>query len=337
MKIAKLILVLNLFVLVVKGQPSYENIVFEGAGIKGLAYAGVIKGLEEKRIINNIKRVGGTSAGAITAMMLSIGYNSDEVYNIISETKFQKFNQGRFSVIGGSNRLKKLYGWYRSDRFLKWLEEIIREKTGDSEITFEELKEKGYRELYLVATCLNKQSRVILSSETYPKMKVKDAVKISMSIPIYFEANFVDEEGKLNKKSRLSENIDVMVDGGIIGNFPIDIFDEVIEGSNGDKLRIANTQTLGIRIDTDGQIENDKTGKGLEVLEIKDFKSYVSALYVLTIESLNRNSLTKSDWARTISVSSVGIGPKIKRLSEEEKRRLMESGEKAVKEYFENL
>jgi len=336
MQIAKLILTFNFFVVIVQGQPTYENIVFEGAGIKGLAYAGVIKGLEEKKITNGIKRVGGTSAGAITAMMVSIGYSSAEVYEIVSATKFQRFNQGRFSIIGGGYRMKNLYGWYRSERFLKWLAEIIEEKTGDSEITFEELKEQGYKELYLVATCLNKQTKVILSSETYPKMKVKDAVKISMSIPLYFEASFVDEEGQLHKKDRSTENVDIMIDGGIIGNFPIDIFDEIEEDSEGNKLRIENTKTLGIRIDTDRQIKNDKIGKGLESIEINNFRSYINAFYILTIESLNRTSLTKADWARTISVSSVGIGPKIKRLSEEEKSRLMESGKKAVNEYFKN-
>jgi len=137
---------MNFFILVAQGQPLYENIVFEGAGIKGLAYAGVIKGLEEKKLIRDIKRVGGTSAGAITAMMLAIGYNADEIYELISATKFQRFNQGRFSIIGGGYRMKNLYGWYRSERFLKWLEEAIEDKTGDSEITFKELKEKGFKE-----------------------------------------------------------------------------------------------------------------------------------------------------------------------------------------------
>jgi len=299
MQITKLILIMNFFILVVQGQPLYENIVFEGAGIKGLAYAGVIKGLEERHLINDIKRVGGTSAGAITAMMLAIGYSADEIYEIISATKFQRFNQGRFSIIGGTYRMKNLYGWYRSERFQKWLEEAIERKTGDSEITFNELKEKGFKELYLVATCLNKQKRVILSNETYPNMKVKDAVKISMSIPLYFEASFVDEEGRIVKEERLSDNIDIMVDGGIIGNFPIDIFDKIEEDEAGNQTRIANDKTIGVRIDTDGQIANDKSGKGLEDLEIKNLKSYINAFYIFTIESLNRNNLTKSDWERT--------------------------------------
>jgi NTE family protein len=61
----------------------------------------------------------------------------------------------------------------------------------------------------------------------------------------------------------------------------------------------------------------------------------MKAFYLIVIENLNRNALIKEDWERTISVSSVGIGPKIKRLSLEQKTALMESGEKYTHDFFE--
>ncbi|WP_282783971.1 hypothetical protein [Phaeodactylibacter xiamenensis] len=63
-------------------------------------------------------------------------------------------------------------------------------------------------------------------------------------------------------------------------------------------------------------------------------KEYIEAFYVLTLENLNRSQISAEDWERTISVSSVGISPRIKRLKTEEKERLMNSGEKAVIKYF---
>ena len=68
-------------------QQEYENLVFEGAGIRGIAYSGVIKKLEENGIMDGIKKVGGTSAGAITSLMVSLGYSADEIYDIISSHK----------------------------------------------------------------------------------------------------------------------------------------------------------------------------------------------------------------------------------------------------------
>jgi NTE family protein len=154
-------------------------------------------------------------------------------------------------------------------------------------------------------------------------MKVKDAVRISMSIPLYFEAVFIDSLGNVVEHPKNISDFDVMVDGGIIGNYPIFVFDSIINGT-----RIPNFNTIGVRIDTDNQIENDLKNQSLAPLEIQNFSDFMKAFYLIIIENLNRNALIKEDWERTISVSSVGIGPKIKRLSLEQKTALMESGER---------
>jgi NTE family protein len=315
-------------------QDQYENLVFEGAGIRGIAYAGVIMQMEEFGLVEDIKKVGGTSAGAITAMMLSIGYSSEEIYQIVSETRFQRSNKGGWGVFGGIHRMKKRYGWYKGKKIEKWLEEKIEAKTGDPDITFRELKERGYKELYITATCLNRQELIIFSASTYPEMKIKDAVKVSMSIPLYFEANFMDSSGTLYKHPDGRENLDIVVDGGIIANFPIELFDEYVVDSTGEEHRIPNPKTLGIRMDSEDQIENDKKDLGLAEKEISDLRSYIEALYVFTYEHLNRSQLTPEDWERTISVSSAGIGPRIKKLKMEEKEKLMNSGKEAVIEFF---
>lgn len=69
--------------------------------------------------------------------------------------------------------------------FEKWIGDLIKEKVGDSEITFEEFHQRGYTYIYLTATCLNQQKAIVLLRETYPHMKIKDAITISMSIPLY--------------------------------------------------------------------------------------------------------------------------------------------------------
>lgn len=121
-------------------QCQIENLVFEGAGIRGIAYAGVIEELEKQGKLKHINKVGGTSAGAITALMISLGYSSSEIESIITSTKFKKFNDGRFIFFGAFIRLNKKYGWYRGEKFNDWIGKLIKEKTGDPEITFEELK-----------------------------------------------------------------------------------------------------------------------------------------------------------------------------------------------------
>jgi NTE family protein len=83
-----------------------KNLVLEGAGIRGIAYSGAIKSLEQHDLIKGIDKVGGTSAGAIAALALSLGYSADEIETLIENTKIQKFNDGQFFFIGGLTRLK---------------------------------------------------------------------------------------------------------------------------------------------------------------------------------------------------------------------------------------
>ncbi len=90
----------------------YKNLVLEGGGIRGLAYPGALKVLEQKGIIKNIERVAGTSAGAITALMVSLGYNSYEIDSIIYVLKIQQFNDGK-NIVGKIRRVRKEYGVYK--------------------------------------------------------------------------------------------------------------------------------------------------------------------------------------------------------------------------------
>ena len=69
-------------------SPEIKNLVFEGAGIRGIAYAGVIQALEEHGLTENIEKVGGTSAGAISSLLFVLGYTSYEMDSIISNTNF---------------------------------------------------------------------------------------------------------------------------------------------------------------------------------------------------------------------------------------------------------
>ncbi|MGZ5286167.1 MAG: patatin-like phospholipase family protein, partial [Flavisolibacter sp.] len=312
-------------------QTPIHNLVFEGAGIRGLAYSGAIGELETRNILHDVKRVGGTSAGAITALLLSLGYNSDEITSIIHSTPFRKFNDGRFFFLGGINRMQKYYGWYRSEQFDKWISGLIKNKTGDPDISFTEMKAKGYKELYVTGTCLNKQTLVVFSHESYPGMKVKDAVRISMSIPLYFEAVFIDAAGNIVKHPRNKKGLDIMIDGGLAANFPIRIFDSTrfTDTLLPNQFQI-NPHTLGFRIDRDEQITQDAEGKGLAAMPVDNLKEYFSAFYNIIIENLNRQSLGETDWQRTISISDGTIAPKIRKLSTDEIKLLEDNGSKAT-------
>ncbi|HKB44381.1 MAG TPA: patatin-like phospholipase family protein [Chitinophagaceae bacterium] len=306
-------------------KPVIRNLVFEGAGLRGIAYSGAVAEMEARSMMGSIEKVGGTSSGAIVALAISLGYSGKEIQDIISETNFRKFNDGRYFFIGGINRISKYFGWYRGKRFENWLKKIIFQKTGNADITFEELYEKKFKDLYITGTCLNKQQLVIFSRAAYPKMKVTDAIRISMSIPLYFEAVFINKEGKIIHHPKQTQGLDIMVDGGITGNFPIRMFDSLSQ---------TNFSTLGFRIDSEEQIKNDREGKSIASIPVGNLKQYLYAFYNIMIETLNRQPLTKADWQRTISISDGSVKPRIRKLSAGEINILINNGREAIKTYL---
>ncbi len=334
MKISRFVLLIGCLFGSVLAQP-ITHVVFEGAGIKGLAYAGAIAGLEQGGRMKEVRHVAGTSAGAITALLVALDYRSDEVLQIVSDTRFEAFNDGGFPVFGSIFRMKNHYGWYKGDRFLRWLADLIEAKTGNPDITFAEMHQAGFRDLYVTATCVNRQRMVVLSRETYPNMRILDAVRISMSIPFYFQAMWIDSEGRVLGKREDRSRADLMVDGGYLANYPIFLFDSAAVGECGHPLRVPKPGVVGIRMDTDAQIGLDHGEGGLTPQPVGSFGQYFSASFVLVAENLNRPFCTPEDWARTISVSSLDIGPKIRRMSEKEKTDLYRSGLVATEKFLE--
>ncbi len=56
----------------------FTNLIFEGGGVKGIAYVGALTVLEDKDVLQKVKRLGGTSAGAINATLLALKFSLAE-------------------------------------------------------------------------------------------------------------------------------------------------------------------------------------------------------------------------------------------------------------------
>src|SRR5262249_55829549 len=105
-------------------KPVIKNLVFEAAGIRGIAYCGAIKEMEAQHLLDSNEKVAGTSSGAIMALAVSLGYSGAEIENLIGNTNFKKFNDGNFLFVGGISRVKKYFGWYKGKKLEKWLGEM---------------------------------------------------------------------------------------------------------------------------------------------------------------------------------------------------------------------
>lgn len=340
LKISQFIICLLFFSSSFAQEKVYRNLVFEGGGIKGVAYGGALLELENRGILPQIQRVGGTSAGAIQASLLAVGYSAEEISQIIAETPIETFNDGG-TVLRAGKRFLKQFGWYEGKNFLDTIQKLLIARTNKPDLTFAELHELAktvpFRDLYVTGVNLTKQKLEIFSHETYPDMRVCDAVRVSMSIPLYYRSLAINAKGKVIEKPLSSDDCNIFVDGGLLMNYPIELFDQTKYLSSAtdttENKPIFNTETLGLRLERCEQIDHETHLKeGFAPYDIKDFKGYVSALYNIMTESICKPK--PEDLIRTIYINDHDMNPKVRKLSEEEKQTMMISGQQGVVEFF---
>ena len=321
---------------------SYRNLVFEGGGIRGLAYPGAIKVLEEKNIIKNIERVAGTSAGAITSLLLGLDYTSHEMDSVFQSLKIQQFNDGK-NIFGKIHRFKNEYGIFKGEKFEKWLGELIKFKTGNANTTFAELhllhqNDKRFKDVYCTGTNITKQKLQIFSWQHTPGMQLKTAVHISGCIPVYYKPVAVDSLWNEVPVKNNKNNFDLYVDGGMINNYPINMFDTCLNG--GDPFECENIkynyQTLGLKLERPEQIEQFENGiTAIAPHPVSSLNDYKLALINLLQETLARKTINlQNEKGRTIFISYGNVFGKIRKVSAAEKKELFNNGVKAAEIFF---
>ena len=322
----------------------YKNLVLEGGGVRGLAYAGVFSVLEQKGIIQNIEKVGGSSAGSIAGMLLSIGYNASEIDSLMMELPLQKFKDGYGGLVGKYKRLKNEFGIFKGDAFEKWLQQLVAHKTNNPHLTFAQLhalreKNKLYKDLYCTGTNLSKQQLEIFSFEHTPDMTLALAVRISGGVPLYFEPVALDNNLKKIKKTDSISFINYYLDGGMLSNYPISMFDTCEDGGASpllcDKVKF-NPQTIGIKLERQQQIDSlNQNNIKIPAYNINKFSEYLAAFSNLLMETLSRKYPgLENEKGRTIYVSQGNISSIIKKTKQQDKLLLYTNGLKAANDFF---
>ncbi|MEE3949679.1 patatin-like phospholipase family protein [Bacillus wiedmannii] len=341
----------------------FKNLVFEGGGIKGIGYVGALEYLEnDKKILSNIQRFGGTSAGAITALILGLGYSVKDLTEKLKKVQFEKFKDDDGIIIDTFRLLAGGYGRYKGDEFLKWIKEdiikprmeewvqkgIIKEEMKDKDLTFEEIVKITGKEVYFQGTNVSTRQIVTFSHETTPDMSVAEAVRISISIPFFFEPIVWKGE--------------YFVDGGVLNNYPVRLFDqkkyvldekhyevtsyyeraaEFLEtipaervSANLEDVQVYNKETLGFRLDSKAEIDVMRNIAAPVSHEIDNFFDFTWNLMGTIVKGQDSMHLHKDDTVRTIYINTVGVTAIDFNISEEKQLELIASGKQAAEEFF---
>ncbi len=312
-----------------------KNLVFQGGGVKGIAYAGALLELERQSVLGGVVNVAGTSAGAITAALLAVGATASELEVTLRNTDFTSFMDGAGWVVRESARIFTKYGAHPGATFETWLRAqlgaITERTTGRArpDITFAELRDLAaqhpdrLRNLYVVTTNLTRQVAEVFSAETRPDVSVVQAVRMSMSIPLFFEAVRFEE--------------DLYVDGGVSWNYPIDLFDgerrqAVIGGPVA--LEPAPSSTLGFSLGTKEQITSAQRSWQPLPIAVDGMESYAHALCSFMLTTSTLLHLDAAAIPRTVFIDDANVPTTDFKITSAQMDVLIENGAAATRDWL---
>lgn len=284
--------------------------VFSGGGIKGFAIIGACEEIEKRGM--RFKRVAGTSAGSIIAALIAAKYSSKEIYQLISDIDLKKFLDKRhslthFPVIRWINLYWRL-GLYKGNELERWMSEKLAEKGIH---TFSDLPPQTLR---VIASDLTNGRLIVIPDDlvqfginpsTFPIAK---AIRMSCSIPYFFEP----------VKLRTSHGNNIVVDGGVLSNFPMWLFDK----ENVQKER----PVLGIKL-SHHHSEQPKN-------EIKNAIQLFEALFVTMKDAHDSRYISRKHEKNIIFIPTKGVVATEFELSDDNIQELMELGSEQAKIFF---
>ena len=210
--------------------------VFSGGGIKGLAFAGALAGAEQAGY-RRWHELAGTSAGAITAMTLAVGYDAKRLKDTLDAFHFERLADygSPIHLLGAVTDLIFHESIVRGDELSKWIRQLLEQAPlagVRADTTFGELRAlKPDGALLVVGTDLAHSRMVVfprdvalyadehgepLDPDGFPVWK---AVRISASYPYFFPPL----NGLWDKATGKQG---VFVDGGVVSAFPLFVFDK---------------------------------------------------------------------------------------------------------------
>ncbi|MVP00181.1 patatin-like phospholipase family protein [Paenibacillus lutrae] len=296
------------------------NGVFEGGGVKGIALAGAVSSALDSGF--KFHDVAGTSSGAIIAAFLAAGYTGKEIKELIIETPFHKFLKRSpifdTGIIGSAARLLLKKGLYSGDALEDWVRAKLEAKGIRN---FGDLRRNQLR---IVASDISQGKLLVLPDDIAhygiepARFSIARAVRMSTAIPYFFDPVTIRKPARLTRHDEPFRNQFVyIVDGAILSNFPLWLFDEPEQQS-----RIA---TLGFNLV--GDIPK-------QIHKINGMISMFQALFTTMMDAHDTRYIEENNYFRTVKIPAMGVQTTQFNISVEDSEKLYEAGYRAAEAYF---
>jgi NTE family protein len=297
------------------------KLVIEGAGLPGFAYLGALHELEANSLLHHVKYFAGASSGAIFATLLALNCSVDVIINFFGQQDVSTVIPNYWMVRRVWN-LVRHWGAYPTTRIKAELQKLM----PNPDVTFGELYEQMGNYLVIVVSCVNTMSPVYLNPVTHKDVKIIDGLLASISIPMFFRAT----------EYNFDSNLYYYVDGGVMDNFPIWIFNDLELLESGCWIEIDRTyvsnDTLGLKILSTHEEHTKSVHKGNQ--KPSSALSYLYLLIMGIILQVERLTISDTYLERTIAIPTSGVDMVEFSITNEQKNALFEDGQNAVRQFL---
>jgi predicted acylesterase/phospholipase RssA len=265
--------------------------------MKGIAHVGALEALLERGLLRRVREYVGTSAGALMAFCLCIGYTVAELRDLCV-----RFDFTMLQTLEPDSVLQVLetFGMDNRENLDKLLRALLKTKGYEPDTTFADLSGEPLA-LRVYAVDIHACEIREFSLARTPRTPLRIAVAASMAIPIYFTPVRDPETGHL------------LVDGGVIAHFP---FHHLTDAEREETIGIAFQQGYKLK----------------QELELNSVVSYFLQLYYSVYH--HQNEALFSKWRHRIVFIPCGEFPTMQfDSSAEQKEALIAAGSRGVQEF----
>ena len=290
----------------------YADAVFEGGGVKGIGIVGAVCCMENKGY--KFQKLAGTSAGAIIAALIAAGFTGVQIMKIFLNLNYKEFIDKsciqHIPFVGDFLEILFSKGLNKGDLFENWLDNAIKSR-GKSK--FKDVSFNGESYLKIIAADITRKKLLVLPDDIADyginpmEFSIAKAVRMSISLPFYFRPVILNYKGMKC----------YIVDGGILSNFPVWIFD--IKG-------IPRWPTFGFKLVSEEKIY--KTNNNQNILE------YGFDILATMLEGIDEKYIENKDFVRTVSIPNMGVKTVEFNISKSRSLELFQSGYKSSEEFL---
>ena len=312
-------------------DPKKVDLVFQGGGVKGIALVGALSAIEEQGYVPN--DVAGASAGAICAALVAAGYTAAELKDVLESTDFFAFEdkgwEDRIPIAGIPFSLLTDHGIFEGRAFQAWMQGLLAAKgiTKFGQLRDEDADDERFRyRLQVIVSDVTERQLLLLPKDAGiigldpDDLDIAHAVRMSMSIPIFFEPVTITDKTKKEH---------TLVDGGMLSNFPVWVFD--------DGTADPPWPTFGLKlVDPDPKqvITGEAPAIAIKHTGVKGLIEYLMGLVSTMTDAHDKLYLERDTFVRTITISNCGVKTTQFDLNDAAKDELYRSGVKAATDFF---